>query len=290
MKIPFRKKTPLLCAIMKLEAPYVLEWVAWHKLQGFDIMIADNCTEGRQTELLRKMRDAGLIYYKDCRDVLRRPQMPAYRDMFRRAFKLGYKYIGFLDGDEFFEPLKGDRWDGANLVAKKLQKPFIWAVSYRWAVFGSNDLKCRKNNLVMEDFTRCAESGYCKNQAVKSFARVSALLLKEAVSDITKVIYTPHVFRLWSFVYCLDGERFKVRKDDASPQRWNEARVRHYAVKSEEEYQVKKSRRGGAFSTWDRFDNYWESYNINTEDSPLPPEMLQKLKLEIENIKEKIQI
>jgi len=285
-----KKDVPLLCAIMKLEASYILEWVAWHKLQGFDIMIADNCKEGRQTNLLKKLDKAGLIYYEDYRDAPLSPQMLVYRDMYNKAIKLKYKYLGFLDADEFFEPLKGDCFGGAELVTKRLKKFFVWATSYRWSIFGSNNLEERGDGLVLEDFTRCAKSSYCKNQAVKSFARISALRYRSLLSSVEKVISSPHVFRLWSFVYCLDGERFKVRKDSARPERWNEARVRHYAVKTKLEYQIKVTQRGDAFSATNSFGNYWEHYNINTEDSPLPPEMLQKLKLEIENIKEKIQI
>jgi len=39
-------------AIMKQEAPYILEWVAYHKALGFELIIADNGGADDTTKIL----------------------------------------------------------------------------------------------------------------------------------------------------------------------------------------------------------------------------------------------
>ena len=94
-----------IAAVMKQEQPYIVEWVAWHRLLGFDIMIADNGGNDGQSELLLNLANAGLISYIDARMFTRAPQVLAYYAMFRLARRTGVRYVGFLDADEFFEPL-----------------------------------------------------------------------------------------------------------------------------------------------------------------------------------------
>lgn len=45
-------KTAAICTV-KDEAPYILEWIAWHRLVGFDkIIIAQNSSTDGTVELL----------------------------------------------------------------------------------------------------------------------------------------------------------------------------------------------------------------------------------------------
>lgn len=286
LKFPFSNSRPVICAIMKLESPYILEWVAWHRLQGFDIIIADNCTEGMQTRILKKLENFGLIHYMYYGDVKVCPQMKSYHAMFWKAFSLGYKYIGFLDADEFFEPISEDFFCGAKVVRDSLKKPFVWAVSYRWAVFGSNNLVNYSDELVLERFARRGKSECECSQAVKSFARISAVLMKIFFSSVHKAMSSPHVFRLWKFAYSHDGVRNKIRDDHATPHNWNNARIRHYAVKSWEEFLIKKNQRGDSFAKNGKKNiAYWDMYNKNDEYDPIDINLLSEVKDELNRMR-----
>src|SRR3954469_22137355 len=92
-------------AVMKGEQPYITEWVAWHRWLGFDIVIADNGGGDDQTALLLKLEALGEITRIDVRHITWAPQMLAYHAIFRRARRAGVRHLGFLDADEFFEPL-----------------------------------------------------------------------------------------------------------------------------------------------------------------------------------------
>lgn len=56
-------KTAAICTV-KDEAPYILEWVAWHRLAGFDsIIIAQNGSVDGTVELLEVLDAAGVIRF-----------------------------------------------------------------------------------------------------------------------------------------------------------------------------------------------------------------------------------
>ncbi len=42
-------------AVMKQEAPYIVEWVAWHRALGIELIIADNGGTDGTSELLAKL-------------------------------------------------------------------------------------------------------------------------------------------------------------------------------------------------------------------------------------------
>ncbi len=271
---------------MKLESRYILEWVAWHRLQGFDIMIADNCTEGRQTALLQRLTSAGLIHYVDVRDIGDRPQMPAYHIMFHNAVKLHYRYLGYLDADEFFEPLVGEKFGGAALIKRQLRKPFLCAVSFRWCSFGSSGQELWKDGLVLERFTAHAPSEHMWNQQVKSFARTSTVSIKSLLRSTGKAIPGHHVFKLYRCLYAFDGTRCVIRNDEGAAAAWNIARIRHYPIKSKEEFTTKQSM-GDAYygQAAKRGHSYFVAHDLNDVEEPLDQETLDRVKEEIAKIR-----
>ena len=290
LKRLFSRKTPLVAAIMKDEAPYIVEWVAWHKLQGFDLMVGDNCSEGPQTSLLKRLERIGLIAYVDCRNVRRPPQLPAYRKMLLRAFFLGYGIIGFLDADEFFEPLEGDSLGGAELVRATLGRKGIHACGYRWAIFGSNGHEHYSSEPVMLRFTRRTPPEETFASRAKSFASIAALLTKRPHIRDGKLflfgIISPHLFHLSRRRYAADGmSGVKYPPDETGVFDWKSARIRHYAVKSREECR-RKSMRGDVLYEDNKYasDAYWRAYDLNDIEDPLPPDIQRALRDKIAEI------
>ena len=56
-------KTAAICTVQD-EAPYILEWIAWHRLVGFDtIIIAQNASSDGTVELLEALDVAGIIRF-----------------------------------------------------------------------------------------------------------------------------------------------------------------------------------------------------------------------------------
>ena len=51
-----------ICGIFKNECPYILEWVAYHRITGVDeIVVYDNCSDDGSSELLTALEKAGKV-------------------------------------------------------------------------------------------------------------------------------------------------------------------------------------------------------------------------------------
>jgi len=163
---------------MRYETPFIIEWVAWHRMLGFDVMVADNNTEGRQSELLKKLDVARIIRRFDVTGIRVMPQIPAYHAMFHAALDAGYSCIGFLDADEFFEPFEsGDvRGSGARLIKNMFSDTAAAAIGFNWMVFGSSGHTKPSDDLVTDRFTKSAQKDFGLNRCFKSFPRSGAML------------------------------------------------------------------------------------------------------------------
>ncbi|CAM5221105.1 glycosyltransferase family 2 protein [Alishewanella longhuensis] len=89
-------------AIFKNERPYVLEWVAYHRLMGADqIIIADNFSDDGTSQLLEALHLAGIIIRIPYPRVGEEgPQAGAYNTVLR-DFGSRFDLIAFIDADEF---------------------------------------------------------------------------------------------------------------------------------------------------------------------------------------------
>lgn len=290
MIFPLNKptNTPVIGAIMKLEADYLVEWVAWHKLQGFDIIIADNCIQGAQTKLLQKLSCLGHIHYIDARMYPTRPQLPAYHKVFWAALRLRYRYFGFMDTDEFFEPLQGDPFAGADLVSKLLARKDTWAVSFRWCLFGGELNAAAQTNLVVDRFAMRGLSEAFGNRYVKSFARCSSILLGRWWRP-HKLFDNPHFFRVSRKHYSLDGQIGSRQVLDKPAAEWNLARIRHYAVKTKEEFKLKRGKGDVYYEFSPDETDYITKFDLNDVSDPMQREFVEKLSNKISEINAAIQ-
>ncbi len=270
---------------MKLEQPYVIEWVAWHKLHGFELMIADNCTAGPQTAVLSALRDAGWIDLVDWRHDRKEPQRRAYSYLYWRALLNGYRYLGFLDADELLEPLDGPSWGGAALVSSLLKRPNVRSVAFRWVNFGSNGREIFEDELMSVRFPRRGRHDTATARWKKSFARVTAVLPK-ALRDPKTFMPHPHGFPIGLKRTLVDGITLD-KHPSFMPMEWKVGWIRHYAVKSRQELRDKIAR-GGAYTPLaegPRFEEYAASRDQNDFLTPLDASTVATLRAKVAEIK-----
>jgi hypothetical protein len=285
MRFPFSVDRPVICAIMKLEQPYVIEWVAWHKLHGFDLMIADNCTAGPQTALLQGLRDSGWIRLADWRHDAVLPQQRAYSHLYWQALLHGYRYLGFMDADEFLEPLEGPPWSGAEMVRSQLRRPGVRSVAFRWVNFGSNGKESYEDELVTVRFQRRGSHDAPTARWKKSFARVSSVLRK-ALRQPKLVTPHPHGFRISLRRTLVDGMTLDTHPA-AMPMPWKVGWIRHYAVKSRQELIGKHARGGGYTPSAEAptLNEYMLSRDQNDIFDPLDDATVATLRAKVAEIK-----
>ena len=99
-----KKYNVSICAIFRNEAPYLKEWIEFHKIVGIEhFYIYNNFSDDNYKEVLRPYMEDGTV------DLIEWPyeqgQMKGYQDCLTK-YSVETKWIGFIDLDEFVVPVK----------------------------------------------------------------------------------------------------------------------------------------------------------------------------------------
>jgi Glycosyl transferase family 2 len=265
------------------EAPYLLEWIAYHRALGIDtFLLADNGGDDTTSELLQELDQQQLIKRFDWR-AQQRFQLEFYRQAlnFARDFLHG---LFFIDADEFLRP----QGDSISHVARKwLNDPTIGAVALSWAIYGSSGQQQRDDRLVIERFTCRAPQEFSANKHAKTFARVDCC---------AGPAENPHAVTLRTGRY-VDTFGKDVRWDASHGHlvgitetvTWDVLRVDHFVLKSREEFEAKRAR-GRLITPMN--DEAWEAYyalhDRNEVEDPMPAAFVERTKREIHRMTRKL--
>lgn len=217
-----------LCAIVRNEIRGIVEWLAHYKALGFtDFLIYDNDSDDGTAELLQALDDAGEIIYQDWPHAVgRRPQRLAYNNARKVATA---DWLAFFDADEFLY-LSQDR-----TIAEFLSRfaPDVSAIAVNWVVFGSGGQARYRAEPVIERFTDALPPWAPANHQVKAIGRRARLvgtgIHRVAVSEGRYVNASGDDV---AFVGLTSVKRTDTRV----------AALHHYAVKSVEEFDMKRNR------------------------------------------------
>ena len=230
-----------LCAIMKDERPYLAEWVAHHRLLGFDriVIYSNDCSDGTELDLDR-LADLGLLEHRPWPSGTRTsPQISAYADAVGRCTTT---WIGFLDADEFFNP-RIDESIGAFLQRFDAD---VSAVAVNWRIFGSSGQRSQTAQPVTARFTRASVSTHHRNRHCKTFARAA---------DIEEPLIHRCFLTRGRYVDS-HGQDVQIERLGFTPSVQHDvAQINHYVVKSSDEF-ADKQRRGNANRRTDSPDKY----------------------------------
>ena len=225
-----------LTAIIRCEAPYLIQWIAHHRVLGFEqITIYDHESNDGTSRILAPLAQAGIISAVYWKDRAAR-QHRAYDNALRRL-RDHVEWCLFADPDEFLllDP-------GLTLDDLLPASPDISAVGIPWRMFGSGGQRNRGTGLVIERFTLAAPTHH---RLVKSLVRLQdARKIGIHVPSLVKGRRTADVFGM-----PLD---LQVPRTVPSP-----ARIHHYFSRSWEEF-IYKRLRGDIAST--------ETYSLSDFD------------------------
>ena len=165
-------------AIVKNEGPYLLEWIAYHRVLGVDrFFIADNGSDRRQRRRSsRPSTAAGIVRHLPFPDRPgERPQLPAYGEILRRHGAEA-DWIAFIDADEFLLPARG-RAERCAAAPRRASAPI--RASARWRSTGRSTAPRADSRpgrgLVDRALRRAAPSGRSlPNRHFKSILRTAA--------------------------------------------------------------------------------------------------------------------
>jgi len=223
-----------ICAIYRNEAPYLREWIEFHRLVGAErfFLYNNNSTDDHERVLAPLVRDGTVVV----RDWPMFPGQRAAYDHTLQEHRDDSRWIAFIDIDEFL------------YAPKEPALPDVLARYERWPGLGVNRLRFGTSGhrtppagLVIENYVHRAPKSRYLVKSVVDPRRTSRCL-------------TAHVFAYVEGHAVDERERPLVHADDAPPElppenaslteRFSVGRlcINHYATRSEEEFRRKVQR------------------------------------------------
>lgn len=266
------------CCIVRNEAPYLMEWLAHHRVVGVQhFLVFDNDSTDGTSALLDVLQAAGVVErvpWPNQEGVA--PQFSAYEEGLRRLRDRA-KWIAYIDLDEFLLPLEQDNvrdilrdYDGAaGLVVP-------------WRVFGSSGESVWRDELVTRRFIQRARDDDPINALVKSIVR--------GRYTARTGIHTPQ-----SVAGCLVDEHGRLAGAVGDPDRHTvpDARrlvLNHYFTKSRAEWNTKRQRGCATSKPGDntriRPDHYFDTHDKNDVFDERMKRLRERTVLEIRKIQQ----
>ena len=218
-------------AIAKNEASYIAEWLEFHRLVGVEhVYVYDNGSIDDTREILASYIKNGFVTCIPWTsfDLNGLPQYQAYAHALCN-FGPYWRWLAFIDVDEFLFPLKAD-----NLQTVLPAYDDLPVVGVHWHMFGSSGHKRRPAGLVIESYT--------KRAPIPSSIEEKRLSKWKSIVDPTKVqaVIGPHMFRLEDGrIGAYDESRRWVGKSQRASEASSILRLNHYFTKSDEELVAK---------------------------------------------------
>lgn len=216
-----------ICGIFKNEAPYMKEWIEFHKIVGIDhFYLYNNFSDDDYLKVLSPYIKEGIVTLIDW--PIAQGQIAAYQDCVDK-FNQETEWLGFIDFDEFVVPKETP--DVYSFLSRFSNRG---SVLLNWRIFGTSGRMDRdKAGLVTEDFTVCwpklDEVGKCfLNNRYKAnlFSKKNALPHHLLWTSLSKIEYPPvNVFGKQTF---WGINRF--------PSKEVPIQINHYFTKSRQEY------------------------------------------------------
>ncbi len=255
---------------MKNEGPFILEWLAWHRMIGVDdvLIYTNDCTDGTDA-LLDLLQARGLVQRRDnpFRERGLKPQHAALGAAASEAIVRRAGWILPIDVDEFVTIHAG----AGRLADLYAAVPDANAVSMTWRLFGNADIDAFEDRFVTEQFTRCAPQLIRRPHQAWGFKTLYRNLglftemgvhrpkgLAPGMSDAVNWVNgsgrpMPRGFLQGGWRSGIDSYGYDL------------VTLNHYAVRSAESFLVKRDRGRVNHTARDQGEAYWFRMNNNAE-------------------------
>jgi hypothetical protein len=237
-----------ICAIFRNEAPYLKEWIEFHRLMGvehfylYNNRSVDNFRTVLAPYIEKKIVDLIQWPYRFKEGSHWSPiQCSAYQETIDKV-KGKVKWLALLDIDEFLFPVKKD-----NLIEFLKDYERFGAVCANWQMYGTSHVtKIPDHQLLIEALRLKAPKDHSENTLVKSI--VQPLKVKKCEN--------PHFCFFISDFYQVNADKERFDGPQTPSVSLNKLRINHYWSKDEDFfYRIKIKRR----------ESWQEDLNIQIE-------------------------
>lgn len=271
----------------KNEGPYIWEWVAYHKMIGFEkIIMFQNDSDDGTDAILKALRDAGIVKYLYNRADRGRHQVKAYNRSRKQEEYQAADYVMALDMDEFLVIETGDGTVRSLIEAL----PSFDCALINWKMFGSSGATQISDELVTERFV-LAEA----DKTIRTFPKAFKSLFRQDVFE-RPGIHRPLGLDTDTGEFGVTNgsglpiTEFAVKNfRSIDPEARKLAQINHYIVKDAMNF-VLKNHKGSAHQANRSIDRgYWRKRNKNTEADFKIRQHLPALRAEMKRIDEATQ-
>ena len=276
---------------MKNEGPFVLEWIAYHRVIGVDdfLVYTNDCTDGTDT-LLDLLQDHGIVQHREnpfrqMTDV--KPQHAALAAAESEAIMARAGWAICMDVDEFINVHAG----AGHLRDLYRAVGDANMISLTWRLFGNSDLDTYEDVPTPARFDRCAPEVIRKpHQAwgFKTLFRNLGIYKKMGV-------HRPKGLRpdLWEETSWVNGSGMPMPREmlrngwrsTIETYGYELVTLNHYAVRDAESFLVKRDRGRVNHVERDQGLGYWFRMNNNAEADRSIRRMLPALDAELTRLK-----
>lgn len=238
-----------ICSVFKDEAPWLKEWMEYHKMLGVThFRLYNNESSDNYLEVLAPYIEKGDVVLLnwpnekgDMENWALRRQWPACVDGIEKLQGIA-KWVALIDIDEFILPL-----DDPDLLAFLEKYENVPGLVLNWQCFGTSFLeKIREGELMIESLTRKATKFSHWNLPVKSIVRPEFV-------DVSRRAWAPHTvfYKFGQKAIFPDGAN---RKETLDQTKWEIhetiAVINHYVHRTEEFFQEVKLKKKKDMKNW----------------------------------------
>jgi hypothetical protein len=220
-----------LCLFCKDENEYLEEWIDYHLSIGVNhIFIYDNMSHIPIAKTVEKYIKDGVVTVDTIADYKPGRHCRVFNQCINEHGHK-YKWIGFIDTDEFIVVKSGNH----NIVDFLKNYEDCAALGVYWLCFGSNG-KIKKQNSQIKAYTKRSEKNFHANRHIKTIAQTKYIK--------NKVHTDPHSFVYKEGYYAVDENKNKIigaRGNHTT----EKIQLNHYVLRSRDEFKNKIARGGG---------------------------------------------
>ena len=155
----------LVFAAMRNEGAFIVEWVTWYRMLGFQVLVATNDCTDHSVELLNCLADAGWLAHFSHKPGASPAKQSAHRHMRRQPQIAATDWLLICDVDEFLVVHAGD--GTVTALLDTIGRDFL-GVALHWQCFGTGGHKTYTDGLIHRLFLRRGTARNAVNRNFKS--------------------------------------------------------------------------------------------------------------------------
>jgi hypothetical protein len=257
----------LVFAGMRNEGAFIVEWVSWYRMLGFEVLVSINDCTDHSPDLLRRLQQEGwLTVFQHRPPQGTPPKMSAHRAMRRQAKVAECDWLLICDVDEFLVLHQGDGTIGSYM--DEIGRNHL-GVAFHWQCFGNGGHATYEDGLVHRQFTKVGPRVRQQNAWIKTM--IHKPLRFKRYSDHSPWEYEGTWGPLPDNIVDAEGRPMERFLTEAHPIRHTSpeeithkfAQMNHYVIRSDESFNLKRGM-PSASALKDRYtDQFYKLRNRN---------------------------